>query len=108
MCKSRKCVSKDKIAYAIHKLFIFFLIALTFDVKVPSITYYNMESEMRTYHKLFTEEYFAIAESTRTNCMKELSSLYTLPKLRLYSKHCWYFEYLLLLLGDIDFHPGPT
>ena len=24
---------------------------------------------MRTYHELFTEEYFAIAESTKTNCM---------------------------------------
>ena len=42
---------------------------------------------MRTYHELFTEEYFAIAaESTRTNCMKELSSLYALSKLKLHSK----------------------
>ena len=105
--KSRKCVSKHKIAFAVHKLFLFFLIALTFDVKVPSKTYYNMESEMRTYHELFTEEYFAIAESTRTNCMKELSSLYALSKLK-YSKHCWYFQYLLLLSGDINLHPGPT
>ena len=63
-------------------IFLFLLIALTFDVKVPSKTYYNMESEMRTYHEPFTEEYFAIAESTRTNCMKELSSLYALPKLK--------------------------
>ena len=50
---------------------------------------------MSTYHELFIEEYFAIAESTRTNCMKELSSLYSLSKLK-YSKHCWYFQYLLL------------
>ena len=49
--KSRKCISKHKIAYAVHKIFLFFLIALTFDVKVPSKTYYNMESEMRTYHQ---------------------------------------------------------
>ena len=67
-----------------------------------------MESEMRTYHKLFSEEYFAIAESTRTNCMKELSSLYPLSKLKLYSKHCWYFQYLLILSGDINLHPGPN
>ena len=103
---SRKCVSKHKIACAVHKIFLFFLIALTFDRKVSSKTYYNMESEMRTYHELFTEEYFAIAKSTRTNCMKELSSLYALSKLK-YSKHCWYFQYLLLLSGDINLHPGP-
>ena len=42
-----------------------------------------MESEMRAHHELFTEEYFAIAESTRTNCMKELSSFYALSKLTL-------------------------
>ena len=47
-----------------------------------------MEPEMRTYHELFTGEYFAIAESTRTNGMKELSSLYALSKLK-YLKHCW-------------------
>ena len=63
---------------------------------------------MRMYHELFTEEHFAIAESTRTNCMKELSSLYALSKLKLYSKHCWYFQYLLLLSGDINLHPRPT
>ena len=103
--KSRKCVSKHKIASAVHKIFLCFLIALTFDVKVPSKTYYNMESEMRTYHELFTEEYFAIAESTGTNCMKELS-LYALSKHK-YSKHCWYFQYLLLLSGDINLHTGP-
>ena len=50
---------------------------------------------MSTYHELFIEGYFAIAESTRTNCMKELSPLYALSKLK-YSKHCWYFQYLLL------------
>ena len=104
--KSRKCVSKHKIAYGVHNIFLFFLIALTFDVKVPSKTYYNMESQMRTYHELSTEEHFAIAESTRTNCMKELSSLYALSKLK-YSKHCWYFQYLLLLSRDINLHPGP-
>ena len=64
-----------------------------------------MESEMRLYHELFTEEYFAIAESTRTNCTKDLSSLYALSKLK-YSKHCWYLNYLLLLLGYINLHLG--
>ena len=64
-----------------------------------------MESQMRTYHELSTEEHFAIAESTRTYCMKELS-LYALSKLK-YSKHCWYFQYLLLLSRDINLHPGP-
>ena len=60
-----------------------------------------MESEMRTYHELFTEEYFATAESTRTNCMKELPSLHAL------------FRTLLVLpifitsTGDINLHPGP-
>ena len=87
--KSRKRIPKHKTAYAIHKIFIFFLIALIFDVKIPSKTNRNMESEMRVYHELFTEEYFAIAESTRTNCMKDLPSLYALSKLK-YSKHCWY------------------
>ena len=104
--KSRKSVSKHNITYEVHKMFLFFLIALTFDAKVPSKTYYNMESEMRTCHELFTEEYFAIAGSTRTNCMKELSSLYALSKLK-YSKNCWYFQYLLLLSSDINLHPGP-
>ena len=104
--KSRKCVSKHKIANAVQRIFPFFLIALTFDVKVPSKTYYNMESEMRTYHQLFTEEYFAIAESTRTNCMKELSSLYALSKLK-YSKHCWYFQYLLLLQVILTYTRAP-
>ena len=39
--------------------------------------------------------------------MKELSPLYALSKLK-YSKHCWYFQYLLLLSGDINLHPGPN
>ena len=104
--KSRKRVPKHKTAYAVHKIFLFLLIALTFDVKIPSKTHCNMESEMRVYHELFTEEYFAIAESTRTNCMKDLSSLYVLSKLK-YPKHCWYLQYLLLLPGDINLHPGP-
>ena len=38
--------------------------------------------------------------------IRELSSLYALSKLK-YSKHCWYFQYLLLLSGDINLHPGP-
>ena len=104
--KSRKHAPKHKTAYAVHKIFLFFLIALTFDVKIPSKTHCNMEPEMSLYHELFTEEYFAIAESTRTNCMKDLSSLYALYKLK-YSKHCWYLQYLLLLSGDINLHPGP-
>ena len=98
--KSRKCVSKHKIAYAVHKTFLFFLIALTFNVKVPSKTYYDMESEMKTYHELFTEEYFAIAESTRTNCMKELSSFTHYPNLNIQSiigiSNIYYFYQVLL------------
>ena len=94
--KSRKCISKHKTAHAVHKLFLCFLIALTFDVKVPSKTYILIFDSILWYHELFTEEYFAIAESIRTNCMKELSSFYALSKLKLYSKHCWYFQYLLL------------
>ena len=38
--------------------------------------------------------------------MKELSSLYALSKFK-YSKHYWYLQYLLLLSGDINLHPGP-
>ena len=48
--KSRKCVSKYKIAYAVHKIFLCFLITFTFDVKIPSKASFNMESEMRVYH----------------------------------------------------------
>ena len=104
--KTRKRVPKHKTAWPYLKYLYFFLIALTFDVKIPSKTHCNMESEMRVYHELFTEEYFAIAESTRTNCMKDLSSLYALSILK-YAKHCWYLQYLLLLSGDINLHPGP-
>ena len=104
--RSRKCVPKHKTAYVLHKIFLFVLIALTFDVKNPYKTHCNMESEMRVYHELFTEEYFVITESTRTNCIQDLSSLYALSKLK-YSKHCWHLQYLLLLSGDINLHPGP-
>ena len=104
--KSRKCVPKHKTAYVLHKIFLFVLIALTFDVKNPYKIHCNMESEMGVYHELFTEEYFVIAESTRTNCIKDLSSLYALSKLK-YSKHSWHLQYLLLLSGDINLHPGP-
>ena len=104
--KSRKCVPKHKTAYVLHKIFLFVIIALTFDAKNPYKTHCNMESETRVYHELFTEEYFVIAESTRTNCIKDLSSLYALSKLK-YSKHCWHLQYLLLLSGEINLHPGP-
>ena len=30
-----------------------------------------------------------------------------LSKLK-YSKHCWYMQYILLLSGDINLHPGPV
>ena len=48
----------------------------------------------------------------RSNCLKEQFSLYALSKLEFsklkFSKHYWYFKYLLILSGDINLHPGPV
>ena len=105
--KLRKCPSKHKIIYALHKIFLLLLIALLYDVKVPAKTYHNIESKTGVHHELFMRECFASTETTRTSCLKEQYSLYVLSKLK-YSKHCWYLQYILLLSGDINLHPGPV
>ena len=105
--KLRKCPSKHKIIYALHKIFLLLLIALLFDLKVPAKTYHNIESKTGVHHELFMGECFASIETTRTSCLKEQCSLYVLSKLK-YSKHCWYLQYILLLSGDINLHPGPV
>ena len=105
--KLRKCPSKHKIIYPLHKIFLLLLIALLFDVKVPAKTYHNIESKTGVHHELFMGECFASIETTRTSCLKEQCSLYVLSKLK-YSKHCWYLQYILLLSGDINLHPGPV
>ena len=105
--KLRKCPSKHKIIYALHKIFLLLLIALLFNVKVPAKTYHNIELKTGVHHKIFMGECFASIETTRTSCLKEQYSLYVLSKLK-YSKHCWYLQYILLLSGDINLHPGPV
>ena len=105
--KLRKCPSKHKIIYALHKIFLLLLIALLYDVKVPAKTYHNTESKTGVHHELFMGECFASTETTRTSCLKEQYSLYVSSKLK-YSKHCWYLQYILLSSGDINLHPGPV
>ena len=73
--KLRKCPSKHKIIYALHKIFLLLLIALLYDVKVPAKTYHNTESKTRVHHELFMRECFASTETTRTSCLKEQYSL---------------------------------
>ena len=99
--KLRKCPSKHKIIYALHKIFLLLLIALLYNVKVPAKTYHNIESKTGVHHELFMGECFASTETSRTSCLKEQYSLYVLSKLK-YSKHCWYLQYILLLSGDIN------
>ena len=71
-----------------------------------------MNSVENKDHELFTNQYFAVADMIRSNCHKEQSSLYALSKLEFselkFSKHYWYFKYLLILSGDINLHPGPV
>ena len=94
----------------LQKVFLFFLIALTFDGKVPSKPWHDMNNVMNKEHELFMNQYFAVVDMLRSNCLKEQFSLYALSKLELsklkFSKHHWYFKYLLILSGDINSHPG--
>ena len=83
---------------------------LTFDGKGPSKTQYDMNNVRNKDHELFTNQYFAVADTIRSNCLKEQLSLHALSKLEISklksSKHHWYFKYLLILSGDINLHPG--
>ena len=110
--KSRKRFRKQHMCLILKKVFLFLLVAFTFDGKVPSKTQHDMNSVENKDHELFTNQYFAVADMIRSNCLKEQFSLYALSnldfsKLKL-SKHYWYFKYLLILSGDINLHPGPV
>ena len=85
---------------------------LTFDGKEPSKTQHDMNNVRNKDHELFTNQYFTVADTIRSNCLNEQLSLHALSKLELSklksSKHHWYFKYLLILSGDINLHPGPV
>ena len=70
-----------------------------------------MNSVVNKDHELFTNQYFAVTDMIRSNCLKEQFSLYALSKLEFselkFSKHYWYFKYLLILSGDINLHLVP-
>ena len=74
---------------------------LTFDGKEPSKTQHDMNNVRNKDHELFTNQSFAVADTIRSNCLNEQLSLHALSKFELsklkYSKHHWYFKYLLIL-----------
>ena len=98
--KSRKRFRKQHMCLILQKVFLFLLVAFTFDGKVPSKTQHDMNSVVNKDHELFTNQYFAVADMIRSNCLKEQFSLYALSKLEFstlkFSKHYWYFKYLLI------------
>ena len=110
--KSRKRFRKQHMCLILQKVFLFLLVAFTFDGKVPSKTQHDMNSVVNKDHELFTNQYFAVADMIRSNCLKEQFSLYALSKLEFsklkFSKHYRYFKYLLILSGDINLHPSPV
>ena len=89
----------------LQKVFLFLLVALTFDGKVPSKIQHDMNNVVNKDHELFTNPYFIVADMIKSHCLKEQFSLYALSKLELsklkFSKHHWYFKYLLILSGDV-------
>ena len=105
--KSRKHAPPKRILYAFSKLIMFLFIASTFDAKTPSKAHYDLEVEIKQHCELFTDQYIEISEIIRSTNLREQCSLYALSKLK-FSKHLWYFKYFLLLLGDINLHPGPV
>ena len=94
----------------LQKVFLLLLVMLTFDGKEPSKTQHDINNVRNKDHELFTNQYFAVADTIRSNCLNEQLSLHALSKLELSklksSKHHWYFKYLLILSGDINLHPG--
>ena len=55
----------------LQKVFLFLLVAFTFDGKVPSKTQHDINSVENKDHELFTNQYFAVADMIRSNCLKE-------------------------------------
>ena len=104
--RSRKRLRKQHMCFVLQKVFLFLLVGFIFDAKVPSKIHHDMNNVVNKNHELFTNQYFAVADIISSNCIKEQLSLYALSKLK-FSKHYWYFKYLLILSGDINFHPGP-
>ena len=88
--KSRKRLRKQHMCFVLQKVFLF-LVAFTFDAKVPSKTQYGMNNVVNKDHELFTNQYFVVADIISSNCIKEQFSLYALSKLK-FPKHYWYFK----------------
>ena len=105
--KSRKHAPPKRILYSFSKLIMFLFIASTFDPKTPSKAHYDLEVELKQHCELYTDQYIEISEKIRSTNLRQQYSLYPLSKLK-FSKHLWYFKYLLLLSGDINLHPGPV
>ena len=103
--KSRKHLRKQRTCFILRKVFLFLLAAFTFDAKVPSKTQHDMNNVVNKDHYPFTNQYFAVADIIRSNCIKEQFSLYALSELK-FSEHYWYFKYSLILSSDINLHPG--
>ena len=76
--KSRKRFRKQHMCLILQKVFLLLLVAFTFDGKVPSKTQYDMNSVENKDHELFINQYFAVADMIRSNCLKEQFSLYAL------------------------------
>ena len=110
--KSRKHLHKQRMCLILQKVFLLLLVKLTFDGKEPSKTQDDMNNVKNKDHELFTNQYFTVADTIRSNCLNEQLSLHALSKLELSklksSKHHWYFKYLLVLSGDINLDPGPV
>ena len=100
--KSRRRLRKQHICFVSQKVFLFLLVAFTFDAKVPSKTQHDMNNAVNRDHELFTNQYFAVTDIL----YQIVFSFYALSKLK-FTKHYWYFKYLLILSGDINLHPGP-
>ena len=110
--KSRKRLHKQSMCLILQKVFLLILVMLTFDRKEPSKTLHDMNNVRNKDQELFTNQYFAVADTIRSNCLNEQPSLHALFKLELSklksSKHHGYFKYLLILSGDINLHAGPV
>ena len=50
----------------LQKVFLFLLVAFTFDGKVPSKTQHDINSVENKDHELFTNQYFAVADMIRS------------------------------------------
>ena len=80
--KSRKHLRKPCMCFVLQKVFLFPLAVFTFDAKVPSKTQHDMNNAVNKDHELFTNQYFAVADIIRSNCIRKQFSLYALSKLK--------------------------